>query len=206
MPRKFSVNFPLSIKKIQSSLISSFITSRYEKFYYAIFYSNLCEKHKGSRHILHATHRFHSISISSNSNSFRSRFQEREKNSKIRFLFLLLDFFTTAKKKKKHSLHFIRRKTRFRSLYKKKKNKKSKRFSRFSEKTCSRAWLNFVVERQTNAKIKKGKKEKGEKTKRERKKRNKKIVVLQCCLKISFSKGEKKPPFFREKTVHAKCE
>lgn len=117
--------------------------------------------------------------------------------------------FLQRQKKKKHSLHFIRRKTRFRSLYKKKKNKKSKRFSRFSEKTCSRAWLNFVVERQTNAKIKKGKKEKeekGEKTKRERKKRNKKIVVLQCCLKISFSKGEKKPPFFREKTVHAKCE
>lgn len=125
-----------------------------------------------TRHIDFIPFQFHPYS---NSNSFRSRFQEREKNSKIRFLFLLLDFFTTAKKKKKHSLHFIRRKTRFRSLYKKKKkNKKSKRFSRFSEKTCSRAWLNFVVERQTNAKIKKGKKEKeekGEKTKRERKKK-----------------------------------
>lgn len=150
MPRKFSVNFPLSIKKIQSSLISSFITSRYEKFYYAIFYSNLCEKHKGSRHILHATHRFHSISISSNSNSFRSRFQEREKNSKIRFLFLLLDFFTTAKKKKNTlSISFDEKPDSARYIKKKKiRNRNDSRDSQ-RRRARGRGWTSWLNDKQT---------------------------------------------------------
>lgn len=99
-------------------------------------------------------HRFNSIIYKSISfsTSFHSNFlhtsqytpfhsisREKRKDSKIRFLFLLLDFFTTARKR--NTLLSFRRKTR----YKKKKEKEIEMILA-SEKTCSRRrgtwWLN----------------------------------------------------------------
>lgn len=63
---------------------------------------------------------FHSIPISSiYPNSVPFDITRKRKDSKIRFLFLLLDFFTTARKK--NTLYFIRRKTPL--VIKKKKSK-----------------------------------------------------------------------------------
>lgn len=99
-------------------------------------------------------HRFNSIIYKSISfsTSFHSNFlhtsqytpfhsisREKRKDSKIRFLFLLLDFFTTARKR--NTLLSFRRKTR----YKKKKEKEIEMILA-SEETCSRRrgtwWLN----------------------------------------------------------------
>lgn len=84
---------------------------------------------------------FHSIPISSiYPNSVPFDITRKRKDSKIRFLFLLLDFFTTARKK--NTLYFIRWKT---PLVIKKKEIE---MILASEKTRSKAW-HFVVERQT---------------------------------------------------------
>lgn len=118
-----------------------------------------CKKHEDSTHFYIHIHRFNSIIYKSISfhefprdhsipfqfppyipTPFHSILQEKRKDSKIRFLFLLLDFFTTARKK--NTLYFIRRKT---PLVIKKKEIE---MILASEKTRSKAW-HFVVERQT---------------------------------------------------------
>lgn len=151
-------------------------------------------------------HRFNSIIYKSISfsTSFHSNFlhtsqytpfhsisREKRKDSKIRFLFLLLDFFTTARKR--NTLFSFRRKTR----YKKKKKKKSKWFSRRRRRALEGVALGGWTTKQNKA---------GKRKKERRVENNeiKKIVVLQCCLNKLLRGWKKNPPFSAKKTVHAK--
>lgn len=88
---------------------------------------------------------FHSIPISSiYPNSVPFDITRKRKDSKIRFLFLLLDFFTTARKKKHSVFHSTKNSTR----YKKKRNRNDSRVGEDAlEGVALRGWTTNKIKR-----------------------------------------------------------